>query len=160
MVFRAGPRQVRVDLPQTLFATAIAAFCACYLLNARAASSDVQNMLLIEPAAIAGLILSALIVRDTIRLEPAGTMVAGAPLDRPGARVVGSMVLLGAYVFSMAKIGFDLATYLYILANLILLGERRILVLVVLPLAFAAAIVYGLSAISSIPLPLLWRWGR
>ena len=53
------------------------------------------------------------------------------------------------------QIGFDIASYLYVLAMLLFLGERRIIVLLLLPAAFAAVVIFGFGTLLDTPLPLL-----
>jgi hypothetical protein len=153
MQFRLGRRRLGVDLPHLLVLLAIAGFCAWYLLDARAASSDAQNLLLIEPAALLAFVFSAFILRDIFTL---------APVERPIlapetlGRIAGSMLLLAAYVAAMGFVGFDIATAIYVFASLRLLGERRIGVLLGVPILFAAVTITAFKAVISLPMPLLF----
>jgi hypothetical protein len=70
------------------------------------------------------------------------------------------MVLLGVYVLTMDRVGFDLATWLYILANLLFLGERRIWILLTVPLGFTAVAIYAFGTILQTPIPRLLGGGE
>lgn len=159
MRVRIGRRAFIVDLPHFLFLTGIVGFCTWYFLDAYAASNTVENLLLIEPAAIAALILYVLILRSVIQLSPEPSVVAAVP--RPPlsgivrVRIFGGMALLIAYVALMGIIGFDVATVLYVAATLALLGERRPLMLTLLPLLFAAVVVFAFRRMVTVPVPTL-----
>ena len=154
-------RRISIDWPHALFVTAIAGWCEWYFLDARAASADVQNLVLIRPLAILVAILWIMILRETIRFAPAARAQASPQreeLDAPTAlKIFGSMGLLGLYVASMSAIGLDLATFLYVLATLLLLGERRLAVLLAVPLVFTAIVVLAFDRLLATPLPLLLR---
>ncbi len=144
----------RADLPHALFLCAIGGWTLWYLLDARAASSDIQNLGLIAPVALAVIVLCGIALIETGHAEPR------AKLPWPAAkRILGTMSLLGAYVLTMDRIGFDVATWLYVLANLIFLGERRIWMLAAAPLGFTALVIYAFSAVLRTPLPLLFGGG-
>jgi hypothetical protein len=153
-------RQVVVDAPHVAFVSAIVGFCAWYLFDARSASTNVQNLLLVEPAAILVFVLYIVILRDAVTVERLGASLPSvsqreklAPRFR--RRIFGAMALLGLYVLTMAEIGFDIATFLYVLATLCLLGERRISVLLLVPLLFSAIVIYAFGTLLSLPVPLL-----
>ncbi len=162
MRFKARRRTVIVDLPHFLFLTGLVGFCAWYLRDAVTASNTMENLLLIEPAAIAAVMLYFVILRSVIRVVPDGRPdPASAAPPRPPltpivrARIFGGMALLAAYVGLMGVIGFDVATVLYVAATLALLGERRPLVLVVLPVAFGGVVVYAFRQLVTVPVPTL-----
>ena len=136
----------RFDVPHAPFLCVIAGWSAWYFFDARAASGDIQNLGLIAPAAAIVVLLCAsqlLQARETI-----------VRFITP--RILGTMALLGVYVLTMDRIGFDLATWLYVLGSLFLLGERRIWMLALIPLIFAAAIAYAFATLLQIPMPLLF----
>jgi hypothetical protein len=154
-------RRITFDLPHALLVTAIAGWCLWYFLDARAASANIQNLVLIQPLAILVAILWIVILRETIHIEPAAQAPRQPPphrerLDGPTAlKVFGSMGLLGCYVASMSAIGLDLATFVYVLASLFLLGERRPAVLLSVPVVFTAITVLAFDRLLATPLPLL-----
>ncbi len=158
MRFKAGTRTVAVDLPHFLFLTALVGFCVWYFFDAYTVSDTLENLLLIEPAVVAAVILYFVILRDVIRVVPDPAALAAprpplSPLVR--LRIFGGMALLIAYVASMGVIGFDLATVLYVAATLALLGERRPTVLVALPLIFGGLVVYAFRQMVTVPVPTL-----
>jgi hypothetical protein len=156
-------RRITFDLPHALLVSAIAGWCLWYFFDARSASGNVQNLVLIEPLAILVAILWILILRETIHIGQAGEAqdCAAAPreqLDGPTTlKIFGSMGLLGLYVASMSTIGLDIATFVYVLATLFLLGERRPAVLLPVPVVFTAIVVMAFDRLLSTPLPLLLR---
>jgi hypothetical protein len=155
--FRAGRRQVCVDLPHLLVLVGIVGFCAWYLQDTRAASLNVQNLMLIEPAAILAFACAVIILRDvvTITAAPAGPFREGlSPSTR--FKILGSMATLGCYVGAMPYLGFDVATALYVCASLLVLGERRIVVLLTMPIVFSVVTILLFRQVVSIPLPLFF----
>lgn len=69
------------------------------------------------------------------------------------------MALLAAYAAGGPLIGFDVATFAYLLAMLLFLGERRIVVLVLVPGLFCAIAIYCFGTLLATPLPLLFFSG-
>jgi hypothetical protein len=157
--FTFAGRRISVDAGHLALVTALAGWCLWYLLDARAASADIQNLSLIEPVALLMIAVWALIARQTIKIGPAAA--SEQPLGRtkiPGPfahRIFGSMALLAIYVTMATFIGFDVATVVYIAAALVLLGERSIITLVVLPVAFCGVAIYLFNTILATPLPIL-----
>jgi hypothetical protein len=161
MRFRLAGHHVIVDAPHVAFVSAIVAFCAWYLVDARGASINVQNLLLIEPTSILVFVLYVFILRDAVTVERLDDPLTAMPAVREPLtprfrrRIFGAMALLGLYVLTMAEIGFDIATFLYVLATLLLLGERRVTVLLLVPLLFCAIAIYAFATMLSLPIPLL-----
>jgi len=58
-----------------------------------------------------------------------------------------------AYIFVMQAIGFALATFLYVLAFILVLGERRRSVLIASPVVVTALILVVFSRLIAMPLP-------
>lgn len=87
---------------------------------------------------------------------------SGRPPLAPGigVKVAGSMALLAAFVVAGPLIGFDVACFVYMLAMLAFLGERRVLILLVVPLLFCAAAIYCFNNLLSTPLPLYFFAGN
>src|SRR5215510_5250716 len=113
-------RRVLIDLPHLALLAAIVAFCVWYLEDAREASLDIQNLLLIQPAALLALVFAACILREIVVIAPASeatsapeSFVRPALPKASGFKIAGSMVLLGLYVGAIGTIGFDVATALY-----------------------------------------------
>jgi hypothetical protein len=161
--FRLGRYRVRLDPGHLLFVSVITGYCLWYLVDTRAASTSVQNLLLIQPAVVLALLLFVAILPTVVSIErvPDSEAPAAAPrpggkrLGRDGLRILGLIVLLGVYVIVMTDLGFDVATFLFVSGSLLLQGERRPSMVIVLPLAFTALTVYGFKVMLSIPVPTL-----
>jgi putative tricarboxylic transport membrane protein len=67
--------------------------------------------------------------------------------------VVLCAVVTLAYIFVMQGIGFALATFLYVLAFILVLGERRKWVLMISPVVVTALILVVFSKFIAIPFP-------
>jgi hypothetical protein len=157
--FNLRGRQIVVDVPHFAFATAIVAWCVWFASDAWRAQADAENVILIVPAAIAAVLFYVFIAISCFKIIDEGQTIrlaARRVLDKGMiVKLVGTMALLGAFVAAAPWIGFDAASFVYVFAMLLLLGERRIWVLLVVPAAFAAIAVYGFAAVLSNPLPVL-----
>jgi hypothetical protein len=155
-------RTIEVDAPHLAFATAIAGWSAWFCQDAWRAQHDVENLILIVPASAAALVLYAFVAAGCFRAIPRGQVPV--PARRPlepgiGVKIVGTMAMLGAYALAGPLIGFDVATFAYILAMLLFLGERRIVILVLVPVLFCAVVIYSFGTLLATPLPLLFFGG-
>jgi hypothetical protein len=146
---------VAVDVPHLLLLALLGGFCVWYLGDTRAASTNVQNLLLIEPVAVLGMLLVLLLLPTAITISP----VAPAPrefLPRSTLfKVVGSMLLLAAFVAAMPYAGFDGATAAYVCGSLFVLGERRLLILIIVPALFAFVATQLFRLVVPIHIPML-----
>ncbi|HEX7124390.1 MAG TPA: tripartite tricarboxylate transporter TctB family protein [Thermodesulfobacteriota bacterium] len=164
MTFHAGRYRIRVDPGHLLFVCSVGGYCLWYLADTRAASTSVQNLLLIQPAVAVALLLVLAILPTVVSIERAAGPVTPAPQPAQagsgrrlgdGLRILGLIALLGLYVLLMTDIGFDAATFLFVGGSLLLLGERRPSLVILLPLVFTALTVYGFKVMLSIPVPTL-----
>jgi hypothetical protein len=154
-----GGKTIAIDVPHLAFATSIAAWCAWFCQDAWRAQKDVENLIMIVPAAAMEMILYIVVAAGCIHIVPDRDQGPPAP-RRPLApgiagKIGGTMALLAAYVVCAPLFGFDVASFIYILAMLLLLGERRILVLVLVPTLFCAVVIYCFNTLLATPLPLL-----
>ena len=160
---RIRGHEYRVDWTHLAFVTLLAAAVLWYLLDARAVSLRVNNLLLVQPLAIFALLMYLLSVTQCFRradAEPAPeTPAADDPLApalptewRALARVGLLGAALGLLVFSLNRIGFDIGIWLFALATMLICGERRPIPLAVYPLAVALAAVYGFRALMPYPM--------
>jgi putative tricarboxylic transport membrane protein len=84
--------------------------------------------------ALAGMLLCVLRILQTLRAAPAGTVDWGS-YDWKRAAIL-CLVMLG-YGFLFNRLGFIIATTLFLLAGFFTLGERRISLLLILPVTFS-----------------------
>ena len=145
-------------------ALALAALCLAYLWDAYGASSRMTNLILIRPAA---LICTALVLAVAIRavhrivLSRRSAQAPDMTTDLDMAQVrqmIALMASFAAYVAVMSRIGFDLATFLFMAVGLVILNERRPLVVIVYSLAFTALNIW-LAKFTSYGVPLLIEGG-
>jgi hypothetical protein len=145
-----GGRTIAVDLPHLAFVTAIAAWCAWFCQDAWRAQKGVENLILIVPASAMAMIIHIVPPQDHPPAAPRRPLAPGM-----ASKIIGTMALLAAYVVCAPLFGFDVASFIYILTMLLLLGERRILVLVLVPALFCAIVIYCFNTLLATPLPLL-----
>jgi hypothetical protein len=159
--FTLGPRTFTVDLPHLAFATAIAAWCIWFCQDAWRAQRDVENLIMILPASLLAVILYICVAAGCVRIVTATEQTTLRQPLAPGmpTKIAGTMALLAAYVIAAPLIGFDIVSFAYILAMLLFLGERRILVLLLVPTLFCAIAIYCFDTILATPLPLLFLAG-
>ena len=156
---RLGPWHVAVDVPHLLFILGAGGWVAWYGLDALRAGANIQNLSLIAPCVVLALGLALTIIANCF------TLTRATPAPSPRAplsadfrrRILGTMALLALYVAAAPFAGFDIATFVYILATLAFLGERRPFVLFLIPAVFCAVAIYGFDIILETPLPLLFQ---
>lgn len=126
-----------------------------YLLDARATSLRINNLLLVQPAAILALVLAALVVPQCFRRIAPET--EGGQRESLGdlGKVAALAAAFGAFVTVLEIIGFDVATFLFMIAGLFICGERRWLVNIGFSAVFTVLLIYGYGAIIPFPFKLL-----
>jgi hypothetical protein len=149
------------DRPSSLehlgFVVVLGIFVVWYLWTSAAASATFENLLLVGPVSVVGLVLVAIIIVQTLFLKSATPRVAGAIPDRlPVGRTRDAIAVILAFlvfVGATSIIGFDLATFFFMAAVMWYLGERRIVWIVGLSLAVAVLLTAGALATLTYPLP-------
>jgi hypothetical protein len=157
--FGFAGRRIAVDIPHLAFATGIVAWAVWFCRDAWRSARDVENLIMIVPASIAAVAFYIVVAAGCFHiLDLAAPPVESPrrPLDRRlGLKIAGTMAMLAAFVVAGPLIGFDVASFAYVLAMLFFLGERRVLVLLLVPAVFCAVAIYSFDTILATPLPLL-----
>lgn len=153
-------RKIAIDVPHLTFVTLLSGWAAWFCWDASHASATVENLILILPISVVAIVLYFFVAADCFHRVPAGEEkepFAREPLARGMAvRIAGSMALLAGFVVAGPLIGFDIASFAYTLGMMAFLGERRIWVLLLVPLLFSAVVIYCFSTLLSTPLPLFF----
>ena len=161
-VISLGTRKIAVDLPHFVFVTVIAAWCVWFCRDAWLAQASIENLIMIVPASGAAAVLyvfAAASCFSVSRAEDPAPTRRRALGEGVAVKLAGTMALLAAFVVAGPLIGFDIASFVYILATLLLLGERRIIVLLLVPALFCIVAIYGFDTILTTPLPLFFFTG-
>ena len=158
------PGRYRVDWGHLAFVAAIAAAVVWYLSDAMSVSMSVNNLLFIGPVGVFAVLLCCAIAPQCF--HRVGEV---APQQRRAKDITGMQELtvnsrkeglqigllaasLGALVFLLDVIGFDISLWLFAIAVMLLCGERRPLMLAVFPLALAVLVVVGFRAMLPYPM--------
>lgn len=160
---RIGNQRYKVDWGHLLVIAMIAVICAAYLSDTLSTSMRINNILFVLPASIVALLLCLVILPQTIRRQWPDEATMPTQDNKPGEESkpetwqdLGWIALLvagfGAYVYLMDRIGFDVASWLFITLGLFICGERRIVALLLFPPLAAAVILLGFKAL--IPYPM------
>ena len=156
-VFQLAGRKIGVDLPHLAFATGLMGWIAWFCRDAWLSDNAIENLILIVPASAVALLLYLFVAASCFK--PVETEATASPHGRVTSglalKIAGSMALLAAFAVAGPLIGFDVVSFVYLLAMLLLLGERRIWVLVLAPLIFSALAIYCFGTILATPLPML-----
>jgi hypothetical protein len=161
-VIEFAGRRIAADIPHFIFATGVAAWVAWFCWDAWRAGPNIENLILIVPVSVLAMILYVVVVAgcfkrlDTVAAQHAPHASNEAMPREVAIKVGGSMVLLAVFVVAGPMLGFDIACFAYLLATIVLLGERRALVLLLVPLLFTAVVIYSFNTILSTPLPLFF----
>lgn len=133
----------------------IVAVTIAYIFDARGVSTRPTNLLLIQPLAVLIIILAAFVVPG---LFPPATSDEAKMHDGETrmdlARALGIIAALGALAFTLERIGFDVATFGFMVVTLAICGERRWWVNLGFSAVFTVALIYGYGAITPFPFPL------
>lgn len=159
----------RLDWGHVAFVLFITGSVSWYFLDAYTASSSIKNLILIAPASAVALVLCVtLLIQDARKAfvmpsevpkpTAAPNKMAAAGEDneekqRGTWRAVAFIVAFGLYVGLLEIIGYDVATWLFIAATLILNGERRPLVIFGFSLVFGSLAVWLFGLL--LPYPML-----
>lgn len=152
-----------VDWGHLIFLAAIGAWVLWYLLDAVSASLNIHNLLLVAPLSVVALCLCLVILPQCFRRAgeveaqpsapgPHGASALGSLSLRKLAPVGGLVVALGLYVSLLDVIGFDVATWLFVLATMVICGERRWLPLALYPLLASLILIGAFRALLPYPM--------
>lgn len=168
-------RQHRTDWEHVFFLAVILGFLVWYLWTATVASPTFSNLILIAPVgAAAGILLlyigsTEIVGHKAVAEATAFGQVATAADASPSRFRAGSlttivllMCLFSLFVAGIPYVGFDVATFFFVLAALWLLGERRVVSSLSLALGISAALSVAALTLLTFPMPLgiarfLWR---
>lgn len=129
-----------------------------YLLDARATSLKINNLLLVQPAVLLALGFIALILPQIFPKRSASELDDKDTRRQKHleiARVAVLAAAFGGFVFSLETIGFDAATFLFVAAGLYICGERRYWVIAAYSAVFTVLVVYGYQQLVPYPFPML-----
>lgn len=167
-------RRHTLDWEHLFFLAVMLAFLVWYLSDAAIASPTFSNLILIGPVGAVAFILLLYVAATEVMGSKAATAIVpagqeAAPSAEPSRYRTSSLLTIvllmsffGLFVAAIPYVGFDVATFFFMIATLWLLGERR--VLFTLSLAFGAAIGVSVAALTilTFPIPMglarvLWR---
>ncbi len=153
----------RIDVGHLLLVLFIAGSVSWYFFDAYTASSNIQNIILIAPASLLAIVLCLVILYQIFTAQTEKTasrqMLASQHnastskdafrkpvqclLTRMGRyRIFAFIIAFGLYVGLLERIGFDIATYLFIGTIMALQGERHIGIIVAYSLVFGTLAVW------------------
>lgn len=132
----------------------IAAVVVVYLLDARATSLKINNLLLVQPGSILALILVALVVPQCFKRIPLSEAEERKENLSDLGKVGALAAAFGAFVTTLEVVGFDVATFLFMVVGLFVCGERRWWLILVFSAVFTALLIYGYGAMIPFPFPL------
>lgn len=146
-----GETRRQVAWAELGFVTAIAAGVLAFLLEARGVSRDPQNLLLLQPTAWLVLGLWVVLAAGCVmrRIDPAAPRESGADL----ARVLGMVAAFGLFILGLEEVGYDVAILVFVLAGLLIGGERHPAALILFPPIFTLAVIHGFRLLIPYPFP-------
>jgi len=153
---QSGTRHV-IEWGHLALLAAIVGVVVAYLLDARATSLRTNNLLLVQPVAILALVLAALVLPQIVRRLPADEAPDAGARRRARAELlrIGLLAIaFGGFVFSLERIGFDVATFVFVALGLWICGERRPWVVGLYAAVFTASIIFGYQQLVPYPFPL------
>lgn len=136
------------DRVAALLLLALAVFVFAYTFTFPPPTQELDPGLATLPRMIAVLI-------GVLALVPLARPEEGEALPRGGAalRVVGTVVLLGAYALVIDSLGFVITTVAFLLAELLLIGVRRPLTLILVSVGLSLGLFYLFRMLLDVSLP-------
>ena len=129
--------------------TVIVCVVAAYLLDARGVSLRTNNLLLVQPAAILALVLAALVLPGIFPRADAEEEAETKGETRGDLiRVFILIAALAGLAFSLEVVGFDIATFAFMVVGLAVCGEKRWWVNLLFSALFTVFLIYGYGTIT------------
>jgi hypothetical protein len=166
MAENVAERRYKVDWAHLIFLLVIGGATLWYLCDAISVSTSIDNLLLVAP--LSGVALALVVTLaiqcfssqgKTVKREPKeGAMKEMGASElrstdvRALAKIGGVAAALGAYVSLLNVIGFDVATWIFVVVVMLICGERRPWVLIIYPLAVAGILIGGFRAMLPFPM--------
>ncbi|MCE9665987.1 hypothetical protein LY622_21385 [Halomonas sp. M5N1S17] len=165
---RLGPWKIDVEYGHLALVIVIAGVTGFYLADTLQVSRNINNIILVVPLAMLLLGLCLLVVTQCIRfrkhpVQKRATQLPNherdeleqeqSPMDLLHAFLL--LLGVGALVMSYPLIGLDVATLLFMIFALLLLGVRGWLFVPIYAASFTAVVVGGASRLLPYPLPTL-----
>ena len=110
-----------------------------YWLDARSVSTDILNLLLVQPTAILALVLAAMILPQCLRQKHPRSEITLSERNR----VILLMLCFVGFVALMFTVGVDIAVFLFTASCLLIFGERRWVVVIGFSLATTLLLIKG-----------------
>lgn len=135
--------------------TVIVSVVVAYLLDARSVSLRTNNLLLVQPASILALVLAAFVLPGIFpRAEASDETATNGETRGDLVRVFILIAALAGLAFSLEVVGFDIATFTFMVVGLAVCGERRWWVNLLFSALFTMFLIYGYGTITPFPFPL------
>jgi hypothetical protein len=163
-----------IDWEHIFFLAVLLTFLVWYLSDATIASPTFSNLILIAPigaiAAVLVFYIGAIEIfghhGEAKTASSTGDVAAETDPSRFRTGSLGTIALLmvffGLFVAAIPYAGFDVATFLFVIATLWLLGERSVIFMLSLALGISAGISVAALTLLTFPIPMgiarvLWR---
>lgn len=147
------PRRIVVMWGHLALLAVIATVVIAYWMDTRAVSLRTVNLLLVQPASIFALLLILCIIPQCFRRVDDEEVIEKESLSELGL-VFTLMAVFIAYALSMEYLGFDLATFIFMMIGLFLCGERNWYMIVGFSAIFTTLLIWGYGSIIPFPFPL------
>jgi hypothetical protein len=153
---------IEIDWGHLLLLLFIGGWIGAYLIDTRATSLATNNLLLVQPTALIGLILCLVVLPQCFhRRDPASVAVPSAETEAERRRELGELgkvallaAAFGAFVSTLETVGFDIGCGLFTAVALYICGERRWWVVLLFTTIFTVGLIYGYRAMIPFPFPL------
>lgn len=166
-----GKWQLKAEWGHIVFVIVIAAITGWYLQDTLSTSMNRNNVILVYPLSLLILVMSLIAIIKSIKISravtPIPTTTSVSSAEKVGStnehdqspidilKALALLGLLGGFVFSYNRIGLDVATFIFIVCGLLLLGYRRGLFILVYAIAFTFIVIGGAKLLLSYPMPTL-----
>lgn len=163
---RVGNKEYIVDWQHLAFLALIAGGIAWYLLDARSVSLATNNLLLVQPLSLFGLLLCAFILPQCVRRADQPVEAQDEDVDPVGMsqpeearellHIAALALALGVMIFTIPYLGFDVCLLAFAAVAMAVCGERRPWALLLYPLLVTLCAVYGFRLLMPYPMETLF----
>lgn len=143
----------RVDKGRLAATLLVIGLTILYLWDARDTSLDVQNLILVQSAAVFILVFSIPVLIGCFRLRAEANNLVDERA-KVSWRLPILMLAFGAFVLAFEKVGMDVATLIFVATATWICGERKIIPLLTFSFAFTGFIAWGFSSIIPYEIPM------
>jgi hypothetical protein len=151
--------KIKNYIGEIVFTLVLLTILVLYMIDVYSASGKVNNLLMIFPIGFITIGLFAIaIITLAVKVKKYTKDIETPKFGKKELKIIASMVIYFFYSVAIMAIGFDAGTFLFVMAMLLLQGERTPLKLILFPLIFSVLVSIFFSLMIPYPMPMLLNY--